>query len=239
MAQVVVVVGASGGCGASTLAALLARRRAREGRTVLVDLDPGGPGIEVLLGAEAADGARWADLEHARGRLGTGDLDGVLPTWAGVEVLSEDRRAAATSAEVRRAVVDALVARADTVVLDTSARVVANLPDVATLVRGAATLLVCHQDVAGTAAALRTRTGLTGVHGAVLRRSRGSTVAAVEARHMLGVPVLARLGQDTTLRGAVERGLGPVPGRATGRAVARLDAALRAPGRRTLRTGVA
>ena len=100
MAREVTVVGAAGGVGASTLAALLARRRAADGaRVVLVDLDPGRGGIEVLLGIEAQAGARWSDLAQVRGTLAGGDLDGLLPRWHGVDVLSTDRRDTAVDGE--------------------------------------------------------------------------------------------------------------------------------------------
>lgn len=89
---VTAVVGAVGGVGASTVAALLARERAVDGRrVVLVDLDLGHGGIDVLLGLERATGARWPELAGVRGTLALGDLDGLLPRWRGVEVLSAGR----------------------------------------------------------------------------------------------------------------------------------------------------
>lgn len=224
--EVVTVVGASGGCGASTLAALLAHRRATRGRTVLVDLDPGAAGLEVLLGVEAVPGVRWADLGHAAGGLGPEDLTGVLPTWAGVEVLSEDRRPGGGTPEARAAVLDALVAGASTVVLDASARAIAALPDVARLLGAAPGVLVTRQDVGGMAAGLRARSAVGPTRGLVLRRWSGSSVAPVEAAHLLGTRLLGRIDEDTGLRDAVERGLGPRPARRLGRLVASVDAAL-------------
>lgn len=93
-ARVTVVVGAVGGVGASTLAALLARRRAAAGGpALLVDLDLGRGGIDVLLGLERAPGVRWPDLAGVRGTLALDDLDGLLPRWRGVDVLSAGRPA--------------------------------------------------------------------------------------------------------------------------------------------------
>ncbi len=93
-ARVTVVVGAVGGVGASTLAALLARRRAAAGGSaLLVDLDLGRGGIDVLLGLERASGVRWPDLAGVRGTLALDDLDGLLPRWRGVDVLSAGRPA--------------------------------------------------------------------------------------------------------------------------------------------------
>src|SRR4051812_2304633 len=62
-APVVACVPASGGAGASTLAVGLALAAARSGtETVLVDADPAGGGLALLLGAEHAPGLRWPDI---------------------------------------------------------------------------------------------------------------------------------------------------------------------------------
>jgi len=88
--QLICVVGGSGGVGASTCAAGLAFVGARlGGRTMLVDADPLGGGIDLLVGAERVDGWRWPRLAAARGHLG--DLGGQLPQVEGVDVLSMAR----------------------------------------------------------------------------------------------------------------------------------------------------
>ena len=59
LAQVIVVVGARGGAGASSLAVALAQSSAQEGkRTVLLDADELGGGIDLVLGAEGHRGVR-------------------------------------------------------------------------------------------------------------------------------------------------------------------------------------
>lgn len=84
------VIGGSGGVGASTLAAGLAMVGARLAeRSMLVDADPLGGGVDLLVGAERVDGWRWPRLASARGHLG--DLTGQLPHVDGVDVLSMDR----------------------------------------------------------------------------------------------------------------------------------------------------
>ena len=61
-ASVVGVVGAGGGAGASTVAAGLAAANARRGRqSLLVDADPLGGGIDLLMGCEGVPGLRWPE----------------------------------------------------------------------------------------------------------------------------------------------------------------------------------
>jgi hypothetical protein len=106
--RVVGVVGGRGGAGASTLAVTLALASARRRlRTVLVDGDPLGGGLDLLLGAEDLPGLRWADLADVRGRLQPGLLtsgcvgvDGVhLVSWGAGPVSA---RAARSSGSVAR-----------------------------------------------------------------------------------------------------------------------------------------
>lgn len=86
------VIGGRGGAGASTLACALAVAAARAGqRTMLIDGDPLGGGIDVLLGGERAEGMRWPDFAHSQGRVGGGALEESLPALHGLRVLSWGR----------------------------------------------------------------------------------------------------------------------------------------------------
>ncbi|WP_436787872.1 septum site-determining protein Ssd [Yinghuangia sp. YIM S10712] len=116
----VAVVGGRGGAGASTLACALAVGAVQRGRAAaLVDADPLGGGIDVLLGGEAASGLRWPDLSGARGRVDGGALSAALPRLHGLTVLSWDRGAAgAVPPDTMRAVVGAVRRRHDVVVVD-------------------------------------------------------------------------------------------------------------------------
>ncbi|MEV6165160.1 septum site-determining protein Ssd [Streptomyces sp. NPDC052052] len=86
------VIGGRGGSGASTLACALAVTAARAGRrAMLIDGDPLGGGIDVLLGGERAAGMRWPDFTHSKGRVGGGALEESLPALHGLRVLSWGR----------------------------------------------------------------------------------------------------------------------------------------------------
>ena len=67
--RVVAVIGGRGGAGASVFAAGLAITASYRGvSTLLVDADPLGGGLDLLLGWEAIDGLRWPALSQTSGR---------------------------------------------------------------------------------------------------------------------------------------------------------------------------
>ncbi|MEV8530692.1 septum site-determining protein Ssd [Streptomyces sp. NPDC051211] len=119
------VIGGSGGAGASTLACALAISAARSGeRTMLIDGDPFGGGLDVLLGGEGAEGLRWPDFAASRGRVGAGALEESLPELHALRLLSWDRgkRVLVPPAAVR-SVLAAARRRGGVVVVDLPRRV--------------------------------------------------------------------------------------------------------------------
>ena len=119
-ARAVGVVGGRGGAGASTLAAALAREGVRRGRdVVLVDADPAGGGIDLLLTTRYEPGLRWGDLVDVRGVLRGSVLRDGLPVCAGLRVLTWEREDACdVPAEPMEAVLDAARRSHDLVVVD-------------------------------------------------------------------------------------------------------------------------
>lgn len=121
--RVVAVVGGRGGAGASLLAAAVSVGAARAGdRPVLLDCDPLGGGIDLVLGAELQDGVRWPDVQVQGGRVSISALDAALPV-AGppdgpVAMLSCDRDGAGPAPETVEAVLRAGVRAGRTVVCD-------------------------------------------------------------------------------------------------------------------------
>lgn len=175
---VVAVVGAGQGAGASTLAATLAlAASARSLRVLLIDADPIGGGVDLLLGIEEVPGARWADLADTRGRLSATALDQALPRASGVAVLSWGRDGAdRATPEAMGAVLDAGARAFDLVLVDLPRSMDASVD--AVLSRTRDVLLVTANHVRSAAAAARLLTAL---------QSRCSAVSLVVRCHPKGV----------------------------------------------------
>jgi hypothetical protein len=176
------VVGGSGGVGASTFAAALAEAAAP---SVLLDLDPVGGGIDVLLGIEAIAGARWSGLRVDGGHLDPALLRDGLPRWRSVAVLAADVEPSPAAA---LQVVEAAGALGP-VVLDLPRGPAAARDALAP--RCALCVLVAVAEVRELAAARAVIASLPGAPvGVVLRRG---SLSSVEATAWLGVPLLGVL----------------------------------------------
>jgi secretion/DNA translocation related CpaE-like protein len=154
-ARMVAVIGGRGGAGASVLAAGLAVTAARSGlRTLLVDADPLGGGVDLILGWESLDGLRWPALSQASGRVSPPALVEVLPQRGELVVLSWDRGdVLAVPAEAMATALDAGRRGQDLVVVDLPRR----LDDASVLALGAAdrAYLVVPAELRACAAAAR------------------------------------------------------------------------------------
>ncbi len=86
--HVVGVVGGRGGAGASTLSVALGLAAVRRGaEAMVVDADPLGGGLDLMLGLEHAPGLRWPDLAASRGRVSAASLRSAVMTVDGLGVL--------------------------------------------------------------------------------------------------------------------------------------------------------
>lgn len=202
MQSMIGVIGGSGGVGASTFAAVLAWT-AESG--LLVDLDPVGGGLDVLLGIEHEPGARWSGLRLDGGRLDPSLLAGGLPRWAGVPVLAADLSPPVSVEPVLAAAVDGGVAvldlpRGASPLRDTAARAC----DVV--------LVLAEARVRGLAAARAVLSSLPDVPVGVLMRSAEVPLAdaiAVLGRSPLATVPVIRRGVDLS-GGRIPRGLARV-----------------------------
>lgn len=121
-AVVIGVSGAVGGIGTSTVACWLAADAAASGADcVLVDADPDGCGVDVLLGLESLEALRWPDLCRAQGVLRGEQLLPLLPGHAdqpNLRWLSWDRELQPTTVIPWVPVMAALRSTAQAVVVD-------------------------------------------------------------------------------------------------------------------------
>ncbi|MDI5962959.1 CpaE-like family protein [Streptomyces sp. SL13] len=206
------VVGGRGGAGASTLACALAVTAARQGhRTMLIDGDPLGGGLDVLLGAESVSGLRWPDLAESQGRVSSGALEESLPRLHDLSVLSWDRSdAVVITPEAMRSVLGAARRRGGVVVVDLPRRV--DEAVIEALSQTDVGLMVVPAELRAIAAADRVASRV----GMVLRDlrvvARGPFPAGLdgdEIARLLGLPSAGALGVEKGLAEAVDSGAPP------------------------------
>ncbi|MBM7530555.1 septum site-determining protein Ssd [Brevibacterium luteolum] len=202
------VVAGSGGAGASVLACALARHAATEAvETVLLDADPLGGGVDLVLGYENIDGLRWPALTTSRGRLRPSTLPQALPRSEGLSVLSWDRE---THADLSGDVFDAVITAAQ----QAFNLVIVDLPRHAPVEWASS----CHHLVLVTPARVRAviaascvASRLRAVHPAV-----GLAVRAVDRQGLdpalvaesIGLELLGSYRDDPPLAAQVDRGEG-------------------------------
>jgi len=206
------VVGGRGGAGASTLATALAVTATRLGRAaVLVDADPLGGGVDLLLGAEDVGGARWGELARAADRALVNGLVGLVPTVHRIAVVSCGRGGDVCLADgVATRVVRAARRDVDVVIVDVGRRFDESTAEVLQLLDSA--LLVVPADVRGVAASACTATALAAYVddiGVVVRRSTSGGVEPRFAASALGLPLLAHLRSERGVPLDADRGLPP------------------------------
>lgn len=210
--ELIAVVGGRGGAGATTLAAALAVTAAQSGRRVLlVDGDPLGGGIDLVLGGESDEGLRWPDLGATRGRVPGAALTAALPRMAELSVLSWDRGdVLEVPSEAMETVLEAGRRSCDLVVvdlprtLDEASRVVLSLASVV--------LLLVPAEVRAAAAATRVATQLTPLCQdlrLVVRGPSPSGLGADEIARALGLPLAGFLRPESGLELALDRGEPP------------------------------
>lgn len=232
--QVVAIVGAGGGAGSSTFAATLAVVAAsRSLRTMLVDADPTGGGLDVTLGIEDVAGIRWPDLLESRGRISADTLAGALPSAQGVDVLSWGRTGpVAVPPESVSAVIDAGRRGYDVLIVD----VPRHIGPVTELVlsRADVTLLVVTNHVRSAAAAVRLAGVLEGRCSALslVLRSDPRGVADDVVLSAIDLPLVGHLPAVASLGARADEGEPPSTRDAYARAcLSVLRAVAKGPGR--------
>jgi secretion/DNA translocation related CpaE-like protein len=212
LARMVAVLGGRGGAGASVLAAGLAVTGARAGlRTLLIDADPLGGGVDLVLGWESLDGLRWPALSETSGRISPPALVEVLPRRGELVVLSWDRGdVLAVPAEAMATALDAGRRGQDLVVVDLPRR----LDDASMLALAAADqgYLVVPAELRACAAAARVAAAAA-PHcpslAAVVRGPAPGGLRGPEVAQALGLPLAGSLRPEPGLARGLECGQAP------------------------------
>lgn len=205
-------IGASGGAGASTLAAAVAMAASRRGvGTMLVDADPLGAGVELVLGCEDADGLRWPQVATTQGRVSSSALRSALPRAGDVSVLSWDRRGAVlVDAATMRSILSAARRGSELLIIDLPRR----LDDAANAALTTCDVLVvvATGDVRAAASAGRLlallRNQCPDVR-LVLRSRTAGDLSAETLSKTLQLPLLATIPTRRAVERSIDAGFGP------------------------------
>jgi secretion/DNA translocation related CpaE-like protein len=211
-ARTLAVIGGCGGAGASTLAGGLAVTAVRAGRrTLLVDADPLGGGLDLLLGWEGLDGLRWPALARAGAPVDPPALLRALPRRGGLVLLSFARQdAPLVPSAAMAAALDAGRRGRDVIIADLPR----HLDDAAVLALQAAdrALLIVPAELRATAGASRVAR-LIRVHrddlALVVRGPAPGRLRPEEIAHALGLPLAGLLRPDPEMCRQVEYGRAP------------------------------
>jgi secretion/DNA translocation related CpaE-like protein len=210
--RIIALLGGRGGAGASVLSAALALTAARTAlRTLLVDADPLGGGLDLLLGWEDLSGLRWPELSEAEGRVDPPALVRALPGHGDLSLISWDRGDLVDlPAQAMAATMDAGRRGRDVVVVDLPRQ----LNETAALALRDAdrALLVVPAELRATAAAARVA-ATAAPHCAhlsvVVRGPAPGRLRAAEVCAALGLPLAGTLRPEPRLPASLERGEAP------------------------------
>jgi secretion/DNA translocation related CpaE-like protein len=210
--RVLAVIGGRGGAGTSVLAGGLAVTAVRAGhRALLIDADPLGGGLDLLLGWEQIDGLRWPSLAGAGGRVDPPTLFRALPQRGDLVLLSFARdELRGVPGEAMAATLDAGRRARDVIITDLPRQ----LDDAAVLALQAAdrAVLVVPAELRATAAAARVAQAVRPHCSELSLVVRGPAPGKLRAREVataLGLPLVGSLRPEPALSQALERGDGP------------------------------
>ncbi len=201
---VIAVLGGRGGAGASVFATAVAMVAAE---ALLVDVDPWGGGIDLLVGSESSAGLRWPDLALQGGRLAYAALHDALPSKRGVTVLSAGRTAHEIDARALAAVLDAATRGGVVTVCDVARRA---CPATEVVLEAAdLVVLVTSADVRSCAATAAVGSWVTALNpnvGVVVRGPAPGGLRATDVAALTGLPLLAAMRPQPQLSNVLEHG---------------------------------
>lgn len=211
--RIIAVIGGRGGAGASVFAAAIAMAALRRGaNALLVDCDPLGGGIDLVLGAEAEIGLRWPELRVRGGRVPVSSLRSALPGRirgdARLTMVSCDRDGPGPEPEALAAVLQAGRRAGETVICDLPR----STSEVALLAldRADLTVIVVPAEVRAAAAARRMAEWLTdrGIRAeTVVRGPSPGGLNPNDVANVIGLPLIASMRPEPKLATTLERGV--------------------------------
>jgi secretion/DNA translocation related CpaE-like protein len=213
--HVVGVVGGRGGAGASILAAGLGMAVSRSGGSgLLVDCDPLGGGIDLVLGADREEGLRWPELKVSGGRVAMAALRDALPCvrqgrgGGELSFVSCDREGDSPHPAAIAAVVEAGRRAGRTVICDLPR----DLADgaLAAVDRADLVILLVPAEVRACVAArrlLRRLADRTTDIGVVVRGPSPDDLTPRVVAEAVGAPLLAAMDTERALARGLERGV--------------------------------
>lgn len=213
--RLLAVIGGRGGAGASILAGGLAVTAVSAGhRTLLLDADPLGGGLDLLLGWEMVDGLRWSALAGAGGRVDPPTLLNALPKRGDMVLLSFARdEAPAVPAEAMAVTIDAARRGRDVIIADLPRQ----LDDASVLALQSAdrAVLIVPAELRAAAAAARVAQTVQ-MHRAdldlVVRGPAPGRLKPRDVANALGLPLAGTLRPEPAMCQALERGEAPASG---------------------------
>jgi secretion/DNA translocation related CpaE-like protein len=210
--KVLAVLGARGGAGASVFTVAVGLTALKAGdSTLIVDCDPRGGGLDVVLGAETEEGLRWPDMQLSAGRVAAASLHMALPTRkrgnARLTLLSGARKGEGPAPDAVAAVVEAGRRAGDVVVCDIPRRL-----------DGAAWAAIDRADLTVIVTPAELRACISAKQSADELAQRGASTRLIvrgpspgglrlaEIAAAVGVPVLAAMRPEPQLAQSLERG---------------------------------
>ena len=213
-ARLLAMVGGAGGVGCSTLAAGFSFVAVRLGyRTLLLDCDQWGGGIDLLVGAERVEGWRWPQFAAVSGDIG--ELDGQLPQVDGLNILSMARstrfshdRSAQDPGRVQMESVLSSASRSYDLIVSDLPRALGEGPR-QVLHRSDHVVLIVPATIRGIASSSRVSSDCKALGASpviAVRQPRAAGIGYEAVAHNLGLPIVAVIADEPRLRLAAQRG---------------------------------
>ncbi|GAB1514935.1 septum site-determining protein Ssd [Actinophytocola sp. KF-1] len=211
--KVLAVLGARGGAGASVFATAVSLTALRTGdNSLLIDCDPRGGGLDVVLGGENKDGLRWPDMRLTAGRVAASALHRALPTWhtddARLTLMSGARTGEGPAPDAVAAVVEAGRRTGEIVVCDVPREL--DLAAWAAVDRSDLAVIVVPADVRAcvTGRQLALELEARAVHARlVVRRPSPGGLRVSEVEKAVGLPALATMDPERGLAESLDCGV--------------------------------